>query len=251
MFDGVHAYLAAIGLPAQDAEHARERARDYMSRARVFAVGDSKDRVVALDNSGACLAIRGDTVDLRSVVPYFAGARRNRAIVLAVIEDANGYDRLVMHVTGRDHQPRFEAEVLAHDLPMRRDMATAGARTSVALTALASEFHSVAPGDATHFPELGEGASAWRSSPTEPARALVRGRILRASTPLNRASRVHFQHARIEVHGLNVDVVAPEPDPDRDHPELEAGASFEGRVLVIGTLDPARHDGTIRTRAVR
>jgi hypothetical protein len=248
---GIHRYFASLGLPAFDLRALIERIGELAHKGERRAQPDGGSVVSWRDPSGAALSLFLDRDgSILGVLPFFTGSRRSRALLRAIERDPDFdfYDRVQLTVVDHRNEPRLDLHVPAADLGPVRERLQVGSPTNLALTALADAWRCVEPGDVSWLPSITD-ATGIMPFPTEegpsPWRVGLRAQILRVDEPLNRHSRVAFQHARVRVRDTELDVLVPEADGRDPVQPLVAGRILEGTFMVVATLDPSRLDATM------
>lgn len=251
MLPGIHNYLGAVGLPAIDLRGLVERVSELVGQGERAARPDGTAVTTWRDTSGAALAIFVDAdQSILGVLPYHTSARRNRVIPRDIEKDPDFdfYDRVVVSVVNRRNEGKFELTLFVQDLWAARARLQVGIPGNMAITALAEEWACVSPETPTRHPEIpGQTgiAPVLVDGVPLPSRAILRGHVLRVDEPLNRHSRVAFQHAKLKVQGIELDALVPEADQEGSEQQVVAGQMLEGRFLLVGTLDSSRHDATM------
>lgn len=251
MLPGIHNYLAAVGLPALDLRSLIERLSELVPKGESLGRADGGATVTWRDTCGAALSIYVDADhSILGVLPHYTSARRNRVIPreLESDQDFPFYDRLTATVINRRNEGKFELTVHVQDLDRVRARLQMGVPTNMSITALADQWACRPPDEPTRYAQI-EGQTGIvpldEAGMPPVSRFALRGHILRVDEPLNRHARVAFQHAKVKVHGIELDALVPEAMEGRPEEQLEAGQMVEGTFLLVGTLDPARHDATM------
>ncbi len=251
MLPGIHNYLAGVGLPALDLRTLVERVSELTEHGERRIRADGSAVVTWRDTCGAALSIYVDQDhSILGVLPYYTSARRNRVVPRDVEKDPDFdfYDRAVVSVVNRRNEGRFELTVLVQDLSSARARLQIGIPSNMAITAIADAWACVSPEDPCRYPQI-EGQTGIvpiaEDGMPDVSRVVLRGHVIRVDEPLNRHSRVAFQHAKVKVHGIELDALVPEADDQRPEEQIEAGKMLEGSFLLVGTLDPSRHDATM------
>ncbi len=242
--------MAAVGLPAPDLRSLVERMSELVGKGERVALPRGESLVTWRDPSGAALSIfLGPNQGIQGVLPDYTSARRNRVIPREFEPDPDFafYDRLVVTVLDRRNQGKLELTLLVQDLAVARDRIQLGIPANMAITVLLHTWAPVATDSASGFPALdGQTGLVPLSSPDQPAASYmgVRAHVVRVDEPLNRESRVAFQHANIKVAGIELDALVPEPDRE-DSPRLAQDRLLEGTCTLVATVDPSRLDATM------
>lgn len=251
MLPGIHNYLAAVGLPAMDLRGLVERVSELVDQGERIQRKDGTSVTTWRDTSGAALAIFVDAdQSILGVLPYHTSARRNRVIPRDVEKDTDFdfYDRVVVSVVNRRNEGKFELTLYVQDLWASRARLQVGTPGNMAITALADAWTCVSPETPTHYADIpgqtGIAPVVVNGAPL-PSRVVLRGHVLRVDEPLNRHSRVAFQHAKLKVSGIEIDALVPEADQEGSVQQVVAGQMLEGSFLLVGTLDSSRHDATM------
>jgi hypothetical protein len=248
---GIHNYLAAVGLPAMDLRALVERTSELVNEGERVERKDGTSVTTWRDTSGAALAIYVDAdQSILGVLPYHTSARRNRVVPRDVEKDADFdfYDRVVASVVNRRNEGKFELTLYVQDLWAARARLQIGIPGNMAITALGDAWMCVSPETPTRYENI-QGQTGivpvFVDGTPLPSRVLMRGHVLRVDEPLNRHSRVAFQHAKLKVSGIEIDALVPEADQEGSPQQVVAGQMLEGSFLLVGTLDSARHDATM------
>jgi hypothetical protein len=248
---GIHNYLGAVGLPAADLRGLVERVSELVHEGERTTRPDGTTVTTWRDTSGAALAIFVDAdQSILGVLPYHTSARRNRVIPRDIEKDSDFdfYDRVVVSVVNRRNEGKLELTLFVQDLWAARARLQVGIPGNMAITALGESWACVSPETPCRFSEISGQtgiAPIIENGAPAPSRVMMRGHVLRVDEPLNRHSRVAFQHAKLKVLGLEFDVLVPEADQEGSVQQVVAGQMLEGRFLLVGTLDSARHDATM------
>lgn len=249
MLDGIHNYFAAVGLPAQDLRSLLERVSELVGEGDRAKRDGGVDVVTWRDTCGAAVSIFVDSdQSILGMLPYYTSARRNRIIVRDIETDVDFpfYDRVVASVVNRRNEGKFELTLLVQDLASSRDRIQLGMPGNMAITALSNEWASVDPEQPSRYPEIeGQTGIVPLEVPGPGSCVHLRGHVIRVDEPLNRHSRVAFQHAKVKIKGVELDALVPEANANIPSEQLEAGKMVEGSFLLVGTLDSSRHDATM------
>lgn len=245
MFPDLHRLMGAIGLPARDQDALEKRAIELAPFGEYEARDDGGSRIVWRDASGAGLSILSDAAHvLECVVPFFAVPPRARARVLQIVQDPAGpfTDRVVADVLDLHSRPVFRTAMLVHDLASARPRIVFDRGMELGLSAFVERLSIASP---SALPSVSPHPSVLdRPGLPEPWIDLA-ARVLGTETRINRSSGVPFLHLRLDLGGFPMDAVA-EVDALRAEPQgLARGTMIAARALLVGALDPTRHDTTI------
>jgi hypothetical protein len=247
LLEGIHNYFGGVGLPAQDLRSLLERVSELVTEGEPAQREGGGIVVTWRDTCGAAVSIFLDSdQSILGMLPYYTSARRNRVIPRDVEKDIDFpfYDRVVVTVVNRKNEGKFELTLFVQDISTSRDRLHFGSPGNMAITALASEWSCVEPDEPSRYSEI---TGQTGIVPITGSASLVnlRGHVIRVDEPLNRHSRVAFQHAKVKIMGVEIDALVPEARDDKPGQQIEANKILEGAFLLVGTLDSARHDATM------
>lgn len=242
MFPRMHEQLAAIGIPCPDHEAMEARAIELAPFGEYEGRDDGGSRIVWRDASGAGLSILsdGDHV-LQSIIPFFASPPRCLARVHQVVEDPSSRftDRVVLDVLDLHGKPVFTAALLVHDLSASRRLIVHDRNMELGLSAFI-ETHERIDRNAPLS------VSGRLNEPGLPdPRVDVVARVLSVDARINRATGAPFVHLKLDMMGLPVEAVCRESGMATEDHGFARGQLVRASVLLIGALEPGRHDTTI------
>jgi hypothetical protein len=242
MFPGMHEQLSAVGLPAPSAEAMEQRAIELAPFGEYETREDGGSRIIWRDASGAGLSILSDADHvLQCIIPFFASPPRVRGYVRAVIEDPDTKfaDRVVTDVADLHDKTVFRSALLVHDLASSRRLLSFEDAMDLGLTLFVEQYTLTG----TNTPLSVTGRTDEPGLP-DPRIDFI-ARVLSVDTRINRASGAPFLHLKLDVCGLPIDAVSRIDTLKTDDHDLARGRVIQGTAMVVGALEPARHDTTI------